>query len=137
VFSLILGRDIKVLMEERIVQMKIRQAKLFYQKLDNKTNQIVTNIHGFSTNRGFCFTIFKVTRIYHENSFILLVLIVLISCQNAIPKHETVNNIFKSDILKVIDEVSKLEGLIKSNSSTVELQKQFLRRTAVTNKWND
>jgi cytochrome c peroxidase len=43
-----------------------------------------------------------------KKSFILLVLIVLISCQNAIPKHETVNNIFKSDILKVIDEVSKL-----------------------------
>ncbi|MFV8332182.1 cytochrome-c peroxidase [Flavobacterium sp. GSP14] len=61
-----------------------------------------------------------------KNSFILLVLIVLISCQNAIPKHETVNNIFKSDILKVIDEVSKLEGLIESNSSTVELQRQFL-----------
>lgn len=61
-----------------------------------------------------------------KNSFILLVLVVLISCQNAIPKHETVNNIFKSDILKVIDEVSKLEGLIESNSSTVELQRQFL-----------
>ncbi|MFV8357908.1 cytochrome-c peroxidase [Flavobacterium sp. XS1P32] len=61
-----------------------------------------------------------------KNSFILLVLIVLISCQNAIPKHETVNNIFKSDILKVINEVSKLEGLIESNSSTVELQRQFL-----------
>jgi cytochrome c peroxidase len=64
-----------------------------------------------------------------KNSFILLVLIVLISRQNAIPKHETVNNIFKSDILKVIDEVSKLEGLIESNSSTVELQQQFLKRT--------
>ncbi len=61
-----------------------------------------------------------------KNSFILLVLIVLVSCQNAIPKHETVNNVFKSDILKVIDEVSKLEHLIKLNSSTVQLQKQFL-----------
>ena len=61
-----------------------------------------------------------------KNSFILLVLIVLFSCQNAIPKHETVNNVFKSDILKVIDEVSKLEHLIKLNSSTVQLQKQFL-----------
>ena len=62
-----------------------------------------------------------------KNSFILLVLIVLVSCQNAIPKHETVNNIFKSDILKVIDEVSKLEHLIQLNSSTVELQRQFLK----------
>jgi cytochrome c peroxidase len=72
-----------------------------------------------------------------KNSFILLVLVVLISRQNAIPKHETVNNIFKSDILKVIDEVSKLEGLIKSNSSTVELQKQFLNaHAAVTIKYD-
>ena len=61
-----------------------------------------------------------------KNSFILLVLIVLVSCQNVIPKHEKVNDIFKSDILKVIDEVSKLENLIKLNSSTVQLQKQFL-----------
>ena len=62
-----------------------------------------------------------------KNSFILLVLIVLVSCQNAIPRHEKVNNIFKSDILKVIDEVSKLENLIKLNTSTVQLQKQFLK----------
>ncbi|RKS95534.1 cytochrome c peroxidase [Flavobacterium limicola] len=38
-----------------------------------------------------------------------------------------VNNIFKSDILKVIDEVSKLENLIQLNTSTVQLQKQFLK----------
>ncbi|WP_121364618.1 cytochrome-c peroxidase [Flavobacterium limicola] len=62
-----------------------------------------------------------------KNSFILLVLILLVSCQNAIPKHEMVNNIFKSDILKVIDEVSKLENLIQLNTSTVQLQKQFLK----------
>lgn len=62
-----------------------------------------------------------------KNSFILLVLIVLVSCQNAIPKHEKVNNIFKLDILKVIDEVSKLENLIKLNTATVQLQKQFLK----------
>jgi cytochrome c peroxidase len=57
--------------------------------------------------------------------------------QNAIPKHETVNNIFKSDILKVIDEVSKLEGLIESNSSTVELQKQFLKAQQLQTSGND
>lgn len=51
----------------------------------------------------------------------------MVSCQNAIPKHEMVNNIFKSDILKVIDEVSKLENLIQLNTSTVQLQKQFLK----------
>jgi cytochrome c peroxidase len=61
----------------------------------------------------------------------------LISCQNAIPKHETVNNIFKSDILKVIDEVSKLEGLIESNSSTVELQQQFLNAQQLQTSGND
>ena len=62
-----------------------------------------------------------------KNSFILLVLFVLFSCQNSIPKHEKVNNIFKSDILKVIDEVSKLEYLIKQNTAVGELQQQFLK----------
>jgi cytochrome c peroxidase len=80
---------------------------------------------------------FKVTAFIMKNSFILLVLIVLIFLQNAIPKHETVNNIFKSDILKVIDEVSKLEGLIESNSSTVELQKQFLKAQQLQTSGND
>ncbi|TRW99815.1 cytochrome-c peroxidase [Flavobacterium gawalongense] len=62
-----------------------------------------------------------------KNSCILLILILLVSCQNTIPKHEAVNNLFKSDILKVIDEVSKLEHLIELNSSTSQLQKQFLK----------
>jgi len=62
-----------------------------------------------------------------KNSFILLVLMVLVSCQNAVPKHEKVNNIFKVDILKVIEEVAKLENLIKLNTETVQLQKQFVK----------
>ena len=79
-------------------------------------------------NRGFCFLQFlKLLTFIMKNSFILLVLIVLVSCHNAIPKHEKVNNIFKSDISKVIDEVSKLEHLIKMNTSVGELQQQFLK----------
>jgi cytochrome c peroxidase len=62
-----------------------------------------------------------------KNSCILLVLIVLVSCQKTIPKHESVNNIYKADILKVVQEVSKLERLIKSNTATAALQQQFLQ----------
>lgn len=62
-----------------------------------------------------------------KNSCILLVLIVLVSCQKTIPKHESVNNIYKADILKVVKEVSKLERLIKSNTATAALQQQFLQ----------
>jgi cytochrome c peroxidase len=62
-----------------------------------------------------------------KNSCILLVLIVLVSCQKTIPKHESVNNIYKADILKVVQEVSKLERLIKSNTATTALQQQFLQ----------
>ncbi|MFV8442815.1 cytochrome-c peroxidase [Flavobacterium sp. LB2P44] len=61
-----------------------------------------------------------------KKSCILLVLIILVSCQKAVPKHESVNDLFKSDILKVIDNVSKLEHLIQSNTSTPKLQQQFL-----------
>ncbi|OAB25726.1 cytochrome c peroxidase [Flavobacterium fryxellicola] len=62
-----------------------------------------------------------------KNSCILLVLIVLVSCQKAIPKHEAINKVYKADILKVIEEVSKLEHLLKSNAATAVLQQQFLQ----------
>lgn len=50
----------------------------------------------------------------------------MVSCQNSNPKYETVNKLFKSDILKVIDEVAHLEQLIELDASASQLQKQFL-----------
>ena len=49
----------------------------------------------------------------------------LFSCKNQ-PKHKKINDSFQSDIQVLIQDVSRLELLVKSDSISAQVQKQFL-----------
>ncbi|SHN10684.1 cytochrome-c peroxidase [Flavobacterium xinjiangense] len=57
--------------------------------------------------------------------FFLLPLILFFSCKNQ-PKHKEINDLFQSDIQVLIQDVSRLELLVKSDSISTQIQKQFL-----------
>ncbi|MFV5684473.1 cytochrome-c peroxidase [Flavobacterium sp. GB2R13] len=61
-----------------------------------------------------------------KNFFFLLLLISLFSCKNQ-PKHEKINDLFQSDIQVLIQDVARLELLVKSDSISAQVQKQFLK----------
>ncbi|KIA85117.1 cytochrome-c peroxidase [Flavobacterium sp. AED] len=61
-----------------------------------------------------------------KNFFFLLLLMLLFSCKNQ-PKHEKINDLFQSDIQVLIQDVSRLELLVKSDSISTQVQKQFLK----------
>ncbi|MFV8466305.1 cytochrome-c peroxidase [Flavobacterium sp. LB1P62] len=60
-----------------------------------------------------------------KNFFFLLPLMFLFSCENQ-PKSEKINDLFQSDIQVLIHDVSRLELLVKSDSISAQVQKQFL-----------
>jgi cytochrome c peroxidase len=60
-----------------------------------------------------------------KNFFFLLLLISFFSCKNQ-SKHEKINDLFRSDIQILIQDVSRLELLVKSDSISAQVQKQFL-----------
>ena len=60
-----------------------------------------------------------------KNFFFLLPLMLLFSCGNQ-PKHEKINDLFQSDIQVLIQDVAQLELLVKSDSISPQIQKQFL-----------
>ena len=60
-----------------------------------------------------------------KNFFFLLLLISFFSCKNQ-SKHEKINDLFRSDIQILIQDVSRLELLVKSDSISTQVQKQFL-----------
>jgi cytochrome c peroxidase len=60
-----------------------------------------------------------------KKCFLFLILFLVFSCQNQ-PKHEKINVLFKTDIGLLIQKVSKLEDLVQSDASSIQIQKQFL-----------
>jgi cytochrome c peroxidase len=60
-----------------------------------------------------------------KNFFFLLLLFSFFSCKNH-SKHEKINDLFRSDIQILIQDVSRLELLVKSDSISTQIQKQFL-----------
>jgi len=60
-----------------------------------------------------------------KNFLFLLLLMLLFSCKNQ-PKHKKINDSFQSDIQVLIQDVSRLELLVKSDSISAQVQKQFL-----------
>jgi cytochrome c peroxidase len=61
-----------------------------------------------------------------KNFFLFLILITLFSCNENVPKHEKINDLFKSDIKIVDQNVSRLEELIQNNATLPQIQTQFL-----------
>jgi cytochrome c peroxidase len=59
-----------------------------------------------------------------KNFFFLLPLIFLFSCKNQ-SKHEEINDLFRSDIQVLIQDVFRLELFVKSDSISTQIQKQF------------
>ena len=57
--------------------------------------------------------------------FLFLILFLVFSCQIE-PKHKKINELFKTDISLLIQEVSKLEDLVQSDSTLAQIQKGFL-----------
>ncbi|MFE3871794.1 hypothetical protein ACFX5F_11235 [Flavobacterium sp. ZS1P70] len=57
--------------------------------------------------------------------FFLLPLILLFYCKNR-PKHKEINDLFLFNIQVLIQDVSRLELLVKSDSISTQIQKQFL-----------
>ena len=60
-----------------------------------------------------------------KNFFFLLLLFSFFSCKNQ-SKQEKINDLFQSDIQVLIEDVSRLELLVKSDSISTQIQKQFL-----------
>lgn len=60
-----------------------------------------------------------------KNFFFLLLLPFLFSCKNQ-SKHEKINDLFQSDIQVLIQDISRLELLVQSDSISTQIQKQFL-----------
>ncbi|MFV5691280.1 cytochrome-c peroxidase [Flavobacterium sp. LT1R49] len=60
-----------------------------------------------------------------KNFFFLLPLMFLFSCKNQ-HKHEKINDLFQSDIRVLIQDVARMELLVKSDSISTQIQKQFL-----------
>lgn len=61
-----------------------------------------------------------------KNFFLFLILITLFSCNENVPKHEKINDLFKSDIKTLAQKVSRLEKLIQNNAALPQIQTQFL-----------
>ncbi|MBG6111209.1 cytochrome c peroxidase [Flavobacterium sp. CG_9.10] len=61
-----------------------------------------------------------------KNFFFLLLLISLFSCKNTL-KHEKIMDLFRSDIQVLIQDISRLELLVQSDSKPTQIQKQFLQ----------
>jgi cytochrome c peroxidase len=60
-----------------------------------------------------------------KNFFFILLLTLLFSCKNQ-PKHARINDLFQSDIQVLTQDISRLELLVKSDSISAQVQKQFL-----------
>ena len=60
-----------------------------------------------------------------KKCFLFLIIFSVFSCQNQ-PKHEKINELFKTDISFLIQKVSKLENLVLSDATPAQIQKQFL-----------
>ncbi|WP_395047653.1 cytochrome-c peroxidase [Flavobacterium sp.] len=57
--------------------------------------------------------------------FLFLILFLVFSCQIE-PKHKKINELFKTDISLLIQEVSKLKDLVQSDATLSQIQKGFL-----------